>query len=539
MKNKLQKATLCLSILTSSIISASAQAPTLGATKSFVLFSTDGAVKNISGSQITGDVGTNNGSNTGFGNVNGVMHAPDTTTARVATDLTTAYNQLNATVSNKVHSPLLGGDTLVPGVYAVSGASSLTGIMTLNAAGNSNAVFIFQISGPLSTAVNSKVRLIGGAQACNVFWKIEGLLDMASNTTMRGTLIVNNAGINMATGDTLEGRAFTTTGAITIGGIMANTPIGCGSPILKGPAAPNLGSAGCYAIFSGNGSVSNSGTTNVTGDVGTNVGTTSGYDQLLVKGQIHAKPDGSTSAAAADLLTAYSYLNKLPYDINLLFPPQFGNDLVLTPHTYLLDAATTFTGNVYLNGQGNPDAVFVIKVNGAFSSTTGAKVILTNSTQEKNVYWKIEGAVDLASNTLFVGTIVENGGALGNLASGVVLKGRALVTGGAISTAAMTATTTPTGCVITGINTLNVSENDRAVIAPNPFTGATIITINSASATNSSELSVYSLIGTLVMTKSITTTTTHLDANLPAGVYWYRVIDKNNNIQTGKLISQH
>jgi hypothetical protein len=469
------------------------------------------------------------------------MHAPDTTTARVAGDLLKAYNQLNGTTPNYQHAVGLGatapgGDTLVPGVYAVPAAATLNGTLTLNGKGASNPLFIIQINGPLSTMANSKVRLINGAMACNVFWKIEGLLDMASNTTMRGTIIVNNAGINMATGDTLEGRALTTTGALTLGGVMANTPIGCGSKVLTGPMAPTLGSAGCYAIFSGNGSVSNSGVTNVTGDVGTNVGTTSGYDAMYVKGTIHPKPDGSTNQAAADLLSAYSYLNKLPYDINLLYPAQFGNNLVLTPHTYLLDAATTFTGNLYLNGQGNANAIFVIKTNGALNTASGATVILTNGTQEKNVYWKIEGAVNLATNTAFIGTIVTNGGALGTLNTGVVLKGRALTTGGAISTSAMTATTVPTGCIVTGLSVVN--EKDGVLIAPNPFNGSATITVSSATAANNSELHVYSILGALVLTKGLTETSTTLEANLPSGIYYYKVISNNKIVQTGKLISQ-
>lgn len=103
----------------------------------------------------------------------------------------------------------------------------------------------------------------------------------------------------------------------------------------------------------------------------------------------------------------------------------------------------------------------------------------------------------------------------------------------------MTAATVPTGCILTGIASIEVNENDRAVLAPNPFNGSTTITINSATAANNSELSVYSLIGTLVLTKNLNSSITTLDINLPSGVYWYKVVDKNNNTQTGKMISQH
>ena len=220
-----------------------AQAPPLGKAAEFVLFSTNGAVSNTGITQLTGNVGTNNGSSTGFGNVNGVMHDNDGTSAQCAADLLIAYNQLNSTVPTNFPAPSLGnGQILNAGVYSISGAATLNLNLTLNAQGNANAVFIFQIEGSISANADSKIILTNGAQACNVFWKVEGLVSMASGTTMRGTVIANNAAIIMNTGDTLEGRALSTAGAVTVHGILAYTPTGCGSPILTGPAAPALAS---------------------------------------------------------------------------------------------------------------------------------------------------------------------------------------------------------------------------------------------------------------------------------------------------------
>ena len=423
-----------------------AQAPPLGTAAQFVLFATTGAVGNVGISQITGNVGTNSGSSTGFGNVNGVMHDNDGASAQCAVDLLNAYNQLNVTVPNFFPAPLLGnGQILYAGVYSISGAATLSLDLTLNAQGNAGAVFIFQIQGPFSTGANSKVKLINGALACNVFWKVEGLVSMASGTTMRGTIIANNAAINMNTGDTLEGRALSTTGAITVDGVLAYLPTCCGSPVLTGPAPPALASTACYALFSTNGAVANTGVTHVTGDVGTNVGLTIGFDPLLVTGMIHPIPDGSTAQCAADLLVVYNYLNLLPDDIELLYPAQFGNNLVLTPHTYLLNAATVLTDTLNLNAAGNSNAVFVIKINGALSTSSHSKIKLINGAQAKNVFWKVEGAVNIDSYSVFKGTIVCNNGALGALATGVNLEGRALTTTGALSTAAVTVTMPP-GC---------------------------------------------------------------------------------------------
>src|ERR1035437_4300992 len=98
----------------------------LGTAANFVLFSTNGSVSNTGISQLTGNVGTNNGSSTGFGNVNGVMHDNDGSSAQCAADLLIAYNQLNSAIPTFFPAPLLGnGATLNPGIYSVAGASTL------------------------------------------------------------------------------------------------------------------------------------------------------------------------------------------------------------------------------------------------------------------------------------------------------------------------------------------------------------------------------------------------------------------------------
>lgn len=509
----------------------------LGTTESFVLFTSDGAVTNSGVSHLTGNVGTNNGSSTGFGNVNGVMHDGDVVSAQAFSDLLVAYNQLNSVVANQFPAPQLGnGQTLFPGIYSISAAASIDLQLNLDAQGDPNAEFIFQIDGPLSTSANSRVNLMNEALACNVFWKVEGLVSMAAGSSMKGTIVANNAGINMNTNDTLEGRALSTSGAITIDGVLAYTPTGCGSPILAGPAAPNLGTAECYAIFSSNGAISNTGITNVMGDVGTNVGSTTGFDPLLVTGNIHPIPDVSTAQCASDLLTAYNYLNTLSNEIELLYPAQFGNSLVLTPHTYVMNAAATFTDTLFLNAQGNVNAVFVIKINGAMSTSTYSTVQLMNGAQAKNIYWKIEGAVDINNYSVFCGTIVCNNGALGVMNTGVVLNGRALTTDGALNTTAMSTTMT-TSCT-TPVSVPSLIKEEQIAVYPNPFMNLLNIKVNSSNI-KQYELRLFNVLGEEVMNTLITKPNTTIQTTeLPTGVYMYKLIYDNEVIQSGKLISQ-
>jgi len=516
------------------------QAPSLGTAADFVLFSTDGAVSNTGISHLTGNVGTNNGLSTAFGNVNGVMHDNDGASAKCAADLLIAYNLLNSAIPTFFPAPLLGnGVTLEAGIYSIGSTATLNLDLTLDAKGNSNAVFIFQIGGAFSTSASSQIKLINGAMACNVFWKVEGLVDMASGTSMKGTIIANNAAIIMHTGSKLEGRALSTAGAITVDGVLAYTPIGCGSPTLTGPATPDLASTACYVLFSSNGAVTNTGISTVKGDVGTNVGLTTGFDPLLVSGTIHPIADVSTAKCAADLLNVYNYLNTLPVDIELLYPAQFGNSLVLTPHTYLLDAATVFTDTVFLNAQGNADAVFVIKINGALSTSTYSTVVLTNGTQAKNVFWKIEGAVSINNYSVFAGTIICNNGAIDAINTGVTLNGRAFTTSGSLIANSVTSTMA-VDCPVSGTTKLDAG-NKMGVVSfyPNPFTTSVGITINDASQIKNCELRIYNILGTEVintnLTKQYTTVST---SNLPSGIYLYKVNIDNKTIQSGKLISR-
>jgi len=462
-KSETMKSELVLTIVTAVTFLALsnisfAQTPDLGTAANFALFSSVGAVGNTGISQITGNVGTNSGAITGFGNVNGVMHTTDAATAQAAIDLQAAWFYLSTLNPTSTIGPVLGsGQTLFAGVDTIAAAGSVVGPLTFDAQGNPNAVFIIKTGGALTTAAGASVSLINGAVACNVFWVAEGAISMAASTTMRGTLIAHNGAIDMGAGGTLEGRELSTTGAVSVYGTTAYTPVGCGSPTLTGPIAPALNSVACFTLFSANGAVSNSGITNITGDIGTNSGSTTGYNPLFVSGTIHPVPDPSTVQCATDFQNLYTYLTTLPDDIELLYPAQFGNSLVLTPHTYLMNAAALLTGSLYLNAEGNANAIFVIQINGALSTGVFSSVSLINGAQAQNVYWEVQGAATINNNSTFCGNIVCNNGSI-SLGTGVILNGRALTTAGIINTTAMTANNSFGGsCIVLAIQLLSLT----------------------------------------------------------------------------------
>jgi hypothetical protein len=442
------------------------QVPNLGTAGNFALFTTNGAITNTGISQITGNIGSNVGGSTGFGNVDGSMHNQDAASAQSAADLLVAYNQMNAAVPSFFPTSILGnGQTLNAGVYSISSNTSLNGILNLDAQGDPNAVFIFQIEGTLNTILNSEVKLLNGEQACNVFWKVEGAVGMAAGTKMRGAVVAHNGAISMGVGDTLEGHALSINGAISVNGIRCQTPTCSSLSILTGPATPYLGTTECFGLFSGIGAVTNVGASSVVGDVGTNSGATTGFNPATVGGTVHAIPDGITSQCATDFLSVYANLSALICDIELLYPAQFGNGLVLTPHAYLLNAAVTLTDSLFLNAQGNPNAVFIFHVNGAFGTSSFSNVILQNGAQAKNVFWLINGAITIGDNSVFNGTIISQGAI--NLMSGVTLYGRALTGVGAISTSAIS-TFMQAGCspaILTQPLAENVCFGDTATFS--------------------------------------------------------------------------
>jgi Ice-binding-like/Secretion system C-terminal sorting domain len=198
------------------------QAPNLGTAANFVLFTTTGAVGSTGISNITGNVGSGNGAITGFAGLNGLIYNSDAVTTQATADLLVAYNELNSDIPTFFPAPVLGnGQILDAGVYFLPAAASLNTVLYLDAQGDPNAVFIFQIGGAFSTAASSQVVLINGALAANIFWKVEGAVPMAAGTVMRGTIIANNAAISMGAGGILEGRALSTTGAVSIYGSLA------------------------------------------------------------------------------------------------------------------------------------------------------------------------------------------------------------------------------------------------------------------------------------------------------------------------------
>ncbi len=172
-------------------------------------------VTNTGPSVISGDLGVSPGSAvTGFPPgvvINGTEHVADAVALQAQTDLTTAYNDAAGRTPFTVVSTDLGGQTLDPGVYHAATSMGLTGTVTLDAHGDPNAVFIFQMGSTLTTASNSTVSLINGAQACNVFWQVGSSATLGTDTTFVGSILALTSA-TVQTGTTVAGRVLASNG---------------------------------------------------------------------------------------------------------------------------------------------------------------------------------------------------------------------------------------------------------------------------------------------------------------------------------------
>jgi uncharacterized protein YhjY with autotransporter beta-barrel domain len=110
----------------------------------------------------------------------------------------------------------LGGLTLGPAVYAFTASAQLTNTLTLDGQGNSAAQFVFKIGSTLTTASNSAVLLINGANANNVYWAVGSSATLGTNTAFVGNIVALTS-ITLNTGASIVcGRALARNGAVTL-----------------------------------------------------------------------------------------------------------------------------------------------------------------------------------------------------------------------------------------------------------------------------------------------------------------------------------
>ena len=108
----------------------------------------------------------------------------------------------------------LSRKTIGPGAHAAA-AFDISGTLTLDGGGDPNAVFVFVATNDLTVAGSSQVVLTGGAQACNVFWRIGSSATLGTGSIFVGTVIAD-VSITAAANSDVDGRLIARNGSVTL-----------------------------------------------------------------------------------------------------------------------------------------------------------------------------------------------------------------------------------------------------------------------------------------------------------------------------------
>ena len=160
----------------------------------------------------------------------------------------------------------------------------------------------------------------------------------------------------------------------------------------------------------------------------------------------------STLQGVKDLQNIYDQLNS-KIVTNSSHGAILGNGEILTPGVYSMPAAVTLLETLTLDGQNNPDSVFVFKMGAAFNAAAGATIVLKNGAKACNVFWVIEAAIVLGANSNIKGMLLSHGAAVGAGAN-CVIEGRMFSTAAALTTAA-DFISVPTDCTYIDLGVLS------------------------------------------------------------------------------------
>jgi hypothetical protein len=208
-------------------------------------------------------------------------------------------------------------------------------------------------------------------------------------------------------------------------------------------APVGLGTAASYSVLGGQ-TVTNTGPSKLSGDLGVSPGTAiTGFPPGTVGGAKHAG-DAQAAKAQSDLTIAYNDA------AGRALTASVAGDLVgktLTAGVYKSTGPLALSGTVTLNGQGNPNAVFIFQIASTLITASASHVSLLNGAQACHVFWQVGSSATLGTTSSFKGTIM----ALTSIAvqTGALVQGRALARNGAVTldndtfTAANCATTPP------------------------------------------------------------------------------------------------
>ena len=252
------------------------------------------------------------------------------------------------------------------------------------------------------------------------------------------------------------------------------------------PTSVGLGKATPFAVLGGT-EVTNTGASVITGDLGVSPGSSVTGTPQVKNGTIYSATAVAATAQAA-LGTAYTdAAGRTPTT-----PTNFSNSNLggksLVPGVYKATSTLRLTGTLTLNGNGDPNAVFVFQAGSTLVTASSSAVKLTGSAQACNVFWKVGSSATLGSTSTFVGTILALTSV--TVTTNVTVTGRVLARNGAVTLIDDTITR-PATCVTATSPTTTTSTT-----APTTTTSTTSPTSTTSTTSPTTTTSTTSAVGT-------------------------------------------